>query len=79
VWTGLTSFFSTLESTFATSADAQLLIFLVGNFSKEGGQGVTALASYVTHVPQCLFVTPCACTRRALTAWLPLSPRTKRC
>lgn len=43
MWTGLASFFSTLESTFA---DAQLLIFLVGNFSKDGGQGVHALASY---------------------------------
>jgi hypothetical protein len=48
VWTGLTSFFSTLESTFAASSDAQLLIFLVGNFSKDGGQGVQALATYTS-------------------------------
>ena len=48
MWTGLTSFFSTLESTFAANSDANLLIFLVGNFSKEGGQGVTALASYAS-------------------------------
>ncbi len=46
MWTGLTSFFSTLESTFAVSSDANLLIFLLGNFSKDGGQGVHALAAY---------------------------------